>query len=113
MLPKNLLTYLLEKYPNRAWSYDNLLKNPNITIKNLKKYITINDDIIYYISTNQNITLKFIEEYIDLIDFENLSENQFIFHNNQIKIIYEKSKLFYYLTFTKIIYDIKRYTITF
>ena len=58
-----------------------ILQNPNITIENLKKYITINNDIIYYISTNQNITLEFIEEYIDLIDFENLSENQFIFHN--------------------------------
>jgi hypothetical protein len=64
------------------------------------------------ISANPNISLEIIEKYIDKIDFSELSNNKFTYHNKKRKI-YEKIMLFYYLTISKCIYDINRYCITF
>ena len=90
MKPKNLLTYLLEKYPNKPWAFRQ-----------------------YGINSNPNLTLEFIEKYIDKIDFTYLSKNKFTYHNKMIKRISHKIKLFYYLSFGKqVIYDIKRFLIT-
>ena len=93
MKPKNLLTYLLEKYPDKPWYWCGGCG---------------------CISENQSITLKFIEKYINKINFDTLSRNKFTYHNKMIKRICKKIKLFYYLSFRKqVIYDIKRYLTTF
>ena len=87
--PKNILTYLLETYPNKNWNWGQ-----------------------YGISYNPNLTLELIEKYINKINFNVLSRNTFKYHNKKIKRISEKIKLYYYLSFTRIIYDIKRHIVT-
>ena len=87
--PKNILTYLLEKYPNKPWSFGQ-----------------------WGISSNPNITLEIIEYFKNKIDFNSLSKNTFKYNNKKVKIISEKIKLYHYLSFSKIIYDIKRFLVT-
>ena len=41
-----------------------------------------------------------------------LSQNEFTYHNELIKQIFQRIKLYYYLYFSKIIYDIKQYIVT-
>jgi hypothetical protein len=64
------------------------------------------------ISCNPSITLEIIEKYINKINFNGLSINTFDKYNKKVKIIYGKIKLFHYLSFSKIIYDLKRHIIT-
>ena len=139
--PKNLLTYLLEKYPDKPWLLGlyGISSNPNITLEWIEKYpdkpwywgqcgisnnrsITLKwiekypDKPWYWghngISYNPNITSELIEKYINKIDFKALSENTFEYNSKKVKIISEKIKLFHYLSFSKIIYDIKRHIVT-
>ena len=140
MKPKNLLTYLLKKYPDKSWSFGQycISSNPNLTIEWIEKYpdkdwywgqfgISSNPNLTIEliekypnkswhwnsISCNQNITLKIIEKYINKINFITLSRNKFTYHNKIIKRISHKIKLFYYLSFKKqMIYDIKRFIVT-
>ena len=55
----NILLYLLEKYPDKDWSWN-------------------------YISRNPNITMDIIEKHLNNINFSNLSKNKFAFENNRI-----------------------------
>ena len=112
--PKNILAYLLEKYPDKDWCWgeDGISSNP-ITLEFIEKY----PDKDWYwgyggISSNPSITLEIIEYFKNKIDFKELSENTFEYHNKKVKIISEKIKLFHYLSFSKMIYDIKRHIIT-
>jgi len=77
---------LIEKYPDKDWDWG-----------------------FYGISDNPSITLEIIEKYINKIDFNVLSRNRFKYHNKKVKRISEKIKLYHYLSFTRIVYDIKRY----
>ena len=59
----NILQYLLEKYPNKPWDWDDISRNPNITMEIIEKY----PDKPWnwsYISSNQNITMEIIEKYL-------------------------------------------------
>ena len=56
----NTLEYLLEKYPDKPWNWNDISRNPNITI-------------------------KFIETYHNKINFNILAANTFIFENKRIK----------------------------
>jgi len=66
--PKNILIYLLEKYPDKDWhwGYCGISYNPNITLELIEKY----PDKDWYwgqlgISSNPNLTLELIEKYPD------------------------------------------------
>ena len=66
--PKNILTYLLEKYPDKpwCWGHHGISSNQNITLEFIEKY----PDKLWHwgdngISSNPNITLEFIEKYPD------------------------------------------------
>ena len=136
MKHKNLLTYLLEKYPDKDWNWGHISKIPNLTLELIEKYpdkpwsfgqfgISRNPNLTlewiekypdkdwywgyYGISHNPNLTLELIEKYINKIDFNVLSKNKFTYHNKKIKKIFEKIKLYHYLSFTRIVYDINRY----
>ena len=99
MLPK-----LVEKYPEKPWSYYLLSSNPNITLTDVRNHpeipwsyeylsqnpnITLKDILNHpeipwsydYLSINPNITLEFIEKNIDQIDFNILSQNTFFNQN--------------------------------
>ena len=83
----NTLTYLLDKYPDKPWSYYmcGISSNPNITMEMIDKY----PDKPWnweYISKNPNITIEFIEKNINKIDFERLSENKFTYQNKLNRI---------------------------
>jgi hypothetical protein len=135
---------MLEKFPNKNWCFDMISSNSALTIEMLKKFPNKNwnmkmilynrninkiimkkifmekyiDKYInkfkYSLSINENITKKIIEKYIDKIDFHSLSSNKFTYHNKMIIEIPKKIKLFYYLSFVKVmIYDINRYLTTF
>ena len=135
--PKNILAYLLENYPDKPWSFRDLSSNPNITLALIEKYpdkdwywgcsgISYNRNItlewiekypnkpwdLNSISINPSITLEIIEYFKNKIDFEGLSRNTFEYNNKKVKIISKKIKLFHYLSFSKIIYDIKRFLVT-
>jgi len=82
----NTLEYLLEKYPDKPWDWLNISDNPNITI-------------------------EIIEKYIDKIDFDTLSYNEFTYQNklNRQKEAYmllEKDQSFHKL---QNLYVVKQY----
>ena len=109
--PKNILTYLLEKYPDKDWWFVQqwgISSNPNITLEFIEKYPDKPWNW-YSISSNPSITLEIIEYFKNKINFNELSNNTFKYHNKKVKIISEKIKLYHYLSFSKIIYDIKRF----
>lgn len=62
---RNTLELLIEKYPNKPWSW-------------------------YWISTNSNITMEIIDKNIDKINFKSLSCNKFILQN---KLLNDKDDL--------------------
>ena len=110
---------LIEKYPDKPWCWGQggISSNPNITkgasmsLELIKKYPDKHwdwDNISY----NPCITLEIIEYFKNKIDFKALSRNTFKYHNKKVKIISEKIKLFHYLSFSKMIYDIKRHIVT-
>jgi hypothetical protein len=96
----------IEKRMDLKWDWFEIAKNPNITLEFIEKYIDKNWDW-GKISKNPNITLEFIEKYIDKIDFNKLSENEFIYHN---KLVKKKKRIqnFYYLKF-KVSSDLNRH----
>jgi tRNA A37 threonylcarbamoyladenosine dehydratase len=61
---------------------------------------------------NPNITIKFIKENINKFNFTSLSSNHFTYIKKLFTNIHKKAKLFYYLYFTKLIYDLQRYSIS-
>ena len=100
--------YLLEKHPEKPWSWDSISWNPNLTMDIIEKYpeeywdwdgISSNPNITMEIieeypnkpwrwdtiSSNLNITIEFIEKHIDKIHFTNLSDNPFTHENKIIK----------------------------
>jgi len=111
--PKNILIYLLEKYPDKKWNWGlrGISFNPNLTLEFIEKYPNKDWDW-NFISENPSITLKIIEKYINKINFYVLSRNTFEYHNKKVKRISEKIKLYHYLSFRRIIYDINRYIVT-
>ena len=107
---------MIEKYPDKPWCWGQygISYNPNFTMEWIEKYPNKPWHWGHYgISENKNITLKIIEKYINKIDFVVLSSNEFKYHNKMIERISPKIKLFYYLSFRKQVYDIKRYLTTF
>ena len=73
----NILTYLLEKYPEKPWDW-------------------------FWISMNPNLTMEFIEKNIDKINFSCLSQNRLTFENVRIKkkesyLLLEKERSFHKL----------------
>ena len=80
----NILTYLLEKHPEKPWDWHGISSNPNITMEFIEKHPNKPWDW-YMISRNPNITMEFIEKYIDKIKFQRLSENKLTFENTRIK----------------------------
>ena len=130
----NILLYLLEKYPDKDWSWNYISRNPNITIDIIEthpdkdwswNYISCNPNITMEfiekhpekpwtwngISQNPNITMEMIEKHIDKIDFEYLSKNKFTFENTRIKkkegyLLLEKDRSFHKLMN---LYVIKKY----
>jgi hypothetical protein len=138
----NLSIEFIEKFPDKHWMFgmNGISVNPSLTIEFIEKYPdkqwnwsmsgisqnSLNGKIVelynkypnknwcfLFLSTNPSITMKFIENNIDKLDFRYLSKNKFTHHNNIVKRIFAKTTLFYYLSFSKLIYDIKRYFITF
>ena len=96
------------------WGQCGISYNPNLTIEWIEKYPDKPWDWGYYgISGNPNISLKIIQKYINKIDFSVLVKNKFNYIKNKINIQKNKIKLFYYLDFTKLIYDLQRHIITF
>ena len=82
----DILTYLIEKHPEKPWNW-------------------------YLISRNPNITMEMIENNIDQINFDRLSRNDFTFQNNQINkqesyILLEQERTFHKL---QNVYIIKQY----
>lgn len=68
MIYKNLLIYLLYKYPNKRWDWNELLCNPNMTIETIEKLDILykfKNKYWYFISKNPNITIDFIEKFLD------------------------------------------------
>ena len=111
----NLTLEWIEKYPDKDWDWGiyGISSNQNLTLEWIEKY----PNKKWYwgyggISSNPSITLEIIEKYINKIDFKVLSSNTFEYHNKKVKRIFEKIKLYHYLSFTRIIYDIKRYIVT-
>ena len=74
-VPKNELEYLVMKYPNKPWSFENLAKNPNISIEFIEKNLWFRAKLrncFYQLSQNVNITIDFINKYYDYCcGFEN------------------------------------------
>jgi len=101
---------------DKKWDWNEIfLRNPNISIKIIEKYIDKTNWGwgLYELSKNPNITVEFIEKHIDKINFDGLSRNKFTYHNKLIEQISNKISIFYYLSFPKnIIYDIRRYIVT-
>jgi len=103
---QSLTLEILKKFPNKNWNWGSyrlttprgISSNKNITIEWIKTFPYKPWDW-KIISSNPNIRKKFIEKYIDKIDFMELSKNRFTFYRQ----IYDKVKLFYYLSFSKII----------
>ena len=103
----------IEKYPDKDWYWgcSGISYNRNITLEWIEKYPNKPWDL-NSISINPSITLEIIEYFKNKIDFNSLSQNTFKYHNKKVKIISEKIKLYHYLSFSKIIYDIKRFLVT-
>ena len=121
----NILQYLLEKYPDKPWCWNNISYNPNITMEIIEKYpekpwswyfISENQNITMEmiekypdkpwcwkgISCNPNITMEFIKKKLDKIDFTKLFQNEFIFENIRMKkkesyMLLEKERCFHKL----------------
>ena len=53
MLPKNLLTYLLKKYPNKNWDSFFISSNENISFEYFEK-----NKIIYYLLYQDYLIIK-------------------------------------------------------
>jgi hypothetical protein len=73
----NILMYLLEKYPEKPWSWNGVSENPNITMED-------------------------IEKHINKIRFSYLSSNNFTFESTKIKkkesyMLLEKERSFHKL----------------
>jgi len=101
---------MLEKFPDKEWDFREISFNQaSFTI--MEKYPNKNWDW-YQISKNKNLTIKFIEKHIDEIDFSNLSYNDFNYYEKKEKTS-KKIKLFHYLSFSKLPYDVRRYSLTF
>ena len=69
--PQTELEYLVMKYPNKPWSYENLAKNPNISMEFIEKNFWFREKIrkyAYYLSLNPNITIDFINKYYSCFD---------------------------------------------
>lgn len=69
--PQTELEYLVMKYPHKPWCYENLAKNPNITIEFIEKNLWFREKIknyAYYLSLNPNITINFINKYYSYFD---------------------------------------------
>ena len=58
----NALEIWLEKYPDEAWDWRGISKNPNITMDIIEKYPNKPWDW-WWISQNPNITMDIIEKY--------------------------------------------------
>jgi hypothetical protein len=105
---------MLEKFPDKDWYFGlggGLSSNKLFTLEMYEKFPDKNWEWVD-ISRNKNLTLKFIEKHINKIYFSELSRNNFNYCEKK-KIISKKIKLFHYLSFSKLPYDIKRCTITF
>ena len=66
--PKNLLVYLLEKYPDKPWAFRDfgISSNSNITLEFIEKYPDKPWLFRQFgISSNPSITLEWIEKYPD------------------------------------------------
>ena len=112
----SLTIEFIEKYPDKPWAFgwSGISQNPlNGGIEEIYNKYPNKGWYFSILSDNPSITMKFIENNIDKFDFYYLSQNKFTYHNKIVKQIFEKIRLFYYLSFSKIVYDIKRYCITF
>ena len=79
----NILAYLLEKYPNKNWKWENISGNINLTMDIIEKYPNKDWSLGGFgISCNPNITMDFIENNKDKICFNVLSYNDFNNTNN-------------------------------
>ena len=97
----NILTYLLQKHPEKSWDWRSISQNPNITMEIIEKHPEKPWDW-NYISSNPNITMEFIEKHLDKIKFAYLSINKFTFENIKIKkkeafLLLEKDRSFHKL----------------
>jgi hypothetical protein len=79
----NILQYLLEKYPNGDWEWEDMSENSNITMGFIEKYPNKPWDW-EGISENSNITMEFIEKNLDTINFVTLSCNIFNYKKKKI-----------------------------
>ena len=80
----NLALEIIEKYPEKPWDWTGISRNPNITMEMIEKYPEKPWNWSY-VSHNPNITMEFIEKHIDEIDFKWLSQNKFTLENTRIK----------------------------
>ena len=97
----NITMEIIEKYPDKPWSWCHISDNPNITMEFIEKYPEKPWEWMS-ISENSNITIEIIEKYYNKIDFERLSNNLFTFENLRIKkkeayLLLEKNQLFHKL----------------
>jgi hypothetical protein len=126
----NQLLIIMKMYPNREWSYFDLLQNPNMTEKMLlnhpeiftKKYTSKYEPFFWYVMNNEyfrsidpNLTYKTVNS---LCEFDWLSNNRFLYDKLVFKQEYEndtmkKTKIIFYLLKNKISNDtvsiIKKY----
>ena len=83
MIIKNLLKYLLHKYPEYNWNWHKIALNPNTSIPFIKKYIKqIYPFFNELLRNNTNIDIKFIKTFEKYIvtkeNWDNLSHNSHI-----------------------------------
>ena len=78
---KNPLIYLLEKYPDKDWSWFRLSKNPNVTMD----FVNSHPDkpwSWYGLSWNPNVTMDYVDSHPDKPwSWWGLSRNKFTLQN--------------------------------
>ena len=102
---------MIEKFPDKEWDFEEgISSNLSLKPKWIEKYSNKKWDW-YVISANKNLSIKFIEKHIDKINFRCLSINTFNYFEKKIRIP-KKIKLFYYLSFSKLPYDVRRFIVS-
>ena len=97
----NLTMEFIEKHPEKPWSWHWISQNPNITMEMIEKHPEKSWDW-EDISRNPNITMEMIEKYKDKINFQKLSRNKFTFENTRMNkkegyMLLEKERSFHKL----------------